>query len=118
MAHSVHNGLTTVEETHAFYHGEKVAFGVLVQLVLENRSEDEIQEVMKFCLSVNLPLTFSQLGIDRVEPALIDRIAERTVAPGETAHNEPFVVNAEMVAEALRQADRRGRDFLGLGRSG
>lgn len=116
VAHSVHNGLTTVEETHAFYHGEKVAFGVLVQLILENRSEDEILEVMNFCHSVNLPLTFSQLGIEKVETALIDRIAQRTVAPGETAHNEPFLVDARMVAEALRQADRRGRDFLGSGR--
>ena len=33
-AHAVHNGFTVVEETHQMLHGEKVAFGVLVQLVM------------------------------------------------------------------------------------
>ena len=27
-AHAIHNGLTALKETHSFYHGEKVAFGV------------------------------------------------------------------------------------------
>jgi glycerol dehydrogenase len=31
-AHSIHNGLTALAETHSFYHGEKVAFGVLLVL--------------------------------------------------------------------------------------
>jgi len=31
-AHAVHNGLTASHDTHAFLHGEKVAFGLLVQL--------------------------------------------------------------------------------------
>ena len=35
-AHAIHNGLTAIPETHKMYHGEKVAFGTLVQLVLEN----------------------------------------------------------------------------------
>jgi glycerol dehydrogenase len=37
-AHAIHNGLTTVPQSHAFFHGEKVAFGVLVQLILEGKS--------------------------------------------------------------------------------
>src|SRR5690606_19881320 len=45
-AHAIHNGLTAIEETHQLYHGEKVAFGVLVQLVLENAPIDEIEEVL------------------------------------------------------------------------
>ena len=31
IAHSVHNGLTTAPATHDYMHGEKVAFGLLVQ---------------------------------------------------------------------------------------
>lgn len=34
-AHAVHNGLTAVAQTHPYLHGEKVAFGVITQLVLE-----------------------------------------------------------------------------------
>lgn len=32
-AHAIHNGLTTAKETHDYLHGEKVAFGLLSQLV-------------------------------------------------------------------------------------
>lgn len=34
-AHAIHNGFTVLEECHHMYHGEKVAFGTLTQLVLE-----------------------------------------------------------------------------------
>ena len=40
-AHSIHNGLTALEETHAFYHGEKVAFGVLAGLQLADAPPEE-----------------------------------------------------------------------------
>ncbi len=62
-AHAIHNGLTAIEETHSLYHGEKVAFGTLVQLVLENAPEDEIAEVLDFCMEVGLPVTLADLGI-------------------------------------------------------
>ena len=37
-AHSVHNGLTVLKESPITYHGQKVAFGTITQLVLEGRS--------------------------------------------------------------------------------
>lgn len=57
------NGLTVIRETHACLHGEKVACGTLVQLVLEGRTLAEIHEVMAFCAAVGLPLTLQALGI-------------------------------------------------------
>jgi glycerol dehydrogenase len=39
-AHAVHNGLTAVRETRRFFHGEKVAYGVLVQLILEKKAQN------------------------------------------------------------------------------
>ena len=51
-AHAVHNGLTTVAETHHFYHGEKVAYGTLVQLILENAPESELETVCDLCVKV------------------------------------------------------------------
>src|SRR5436190_1937112 len=40
-AHAVHNGLTAAAATHDYYHGEKVAYGLLVQLVLEGQPRPE-----------------------------------------------------------------------------
>ena len=39
-AHAVHNGLTQLEATHENLHGEKVGFGILVQLKLEEMIGD------------------------------------------------------------------------------
>ena len=46
-AHAIHNGLTVLEECHHMYHGEKVAFGTITQLVLENVPLEELEETMR-----------------------------------------------------------------------
>ena len=43
-AHAVHNGLTAAPGTHDYFHGEKVAYGLLVQLVLEGQSRTVLQQ--------------------------------------------------------------------------
>lgn len=108
-AHAVHNGLTAHPATHDFYHGEKVAFGVLTQLVLEGAPRHEIDEVLTFSRQVGLPTSLRQIGI--IKPSFQDllKIGERTCRPGETIHNEPFKVDAKMVADAIREADLIGR---------
>lgn len=111
-AHAVHNGLTVLEKTHGEYHGEKVAFGTLVQLILEERSTAQINEVIDFCCSVGLPVTLKQIGIDEIKEDEIMSIAEASVVQGETIHNEPFPVNAEMVYAAILAADALGARAL------
>jgi len=109
LAHSVHNGLTVAKETHGCLHGEKVAFGTLVQLVLEGRDQSLIDEVLDFCLRVGLPVTLEQLGLNPLSPSLALAIAERALAEGETSHNVAFPLSIEGVAEALFAADALGR---------
>ncbi|MBX9689528.1 MAG: glycerol dehydrogenase [Candidatus Obscuribacterales bacterium] len=114
VAHSVHNGLTCIPETHNYYHGEKVAFGLLVQLVLEGKESSLIEEVLQFSSSVGLPISLQDLGIYKLSKESCMVIAERASAPGETAHNEPFEINAEMLADAIRTADSIGTSFKAL----
>lgn len=110
-AHAVHNGLTAVPETRAYLHGEKVAFGVLVQLMLEGQPDPVREEVLRFSTSVGLPVTLAEIGIDQMTPDMLDRIAVRSTAKGETIHNEPFEVSPGMVADAIRAADSMGREW-------
>lgn len=112
IAHSVHNGLTTVDETHAFMHGEKVAFGLIVQLIAEGKSQSVIDQVLDFSHSVNLPITLQEVGLKHPSFDVAMQIAERSVAEGETAHNEPFVVTAPMIADAILAADAIGKRHL------
>jgi glycerol dehydrogenase len=110
-AHAIHNGLTIATATHPYMHGEKVAFGVLAQLMLESQSQAVVDEVLTFSSTVGLPLTFADIGMDNPAPDLLDQVASRSAAAGETIHNEPFPVNARSVVEALRAANAAGERF-------
>lgn len=111
-AHAVHNGFTVLEETHRAYHGEKVSFGTLVQLVLENRTTAEMEKVLSFCKAVGLPITLKEIGVAEVTPDKIRKVAEATCAPGETIHNQPFSVTPDSVYAAIVAADAIGRAYL------
>ena len=109
-AHAIHNGMTAMPETHAFYHGEKVAFGTLTQLVLENA--DELYEVLDFCVEVGLPVTFAQLGVEDASYERVLEVARLACADNDTLHNMPFEVAPEKVANAMLAADAYGRAAL------
>src|SRR5262249_5453055 len=76
-AHAVHNGLTAAPPTHAFFHGEKVAYGVLVQLMLEGTSRAILEQVLEFAGEVGLPITLADIGLGDLDGELLERIAER-----------------------------------------
>lgn len=107
-AHAVHNGLTVLPETHRFFHGEKVAFGTIVHLVLENAPAEELRTVISFCKSIGLPTCLKDLGIVDVTKEKIMAVAKAATAAGESIHNMPFPVSAEDVYAAVLAADRIG----------
>ena len=110
-AHSVHNGLTSLPETHDFMHGEKVAIGTLAQLMLEAQDSALLDEVYAFCLGVGLPVTLAEIGLDAFSRANAMAVATRALAKGESAHNEPFPVTVDRLADAILAADAYGKAF-------
>lgn len=112
-AHAIHNGLTVLPECHHMYHGEKVAFGTLTQLVLENVCADELEDIISWCIELGLPVTFKELGIENPTDEKLMAVATAACAEGDTLHNMPFEVTPEKVCAALKAADAYGRYFLG-----
>ncbi len=110
-AHSIHNGLTVLQESHQVMHGQKVAFGTLVQMVLEGRPLNSINEVLAFCLSVGLPVCLTDLGIRDPTAEGIRQVAEAATAESESIHSTWFPVTAEMVEAAIWAADSLGTDY-------
>ena len=110
-AHAIHNGLTSAQGTHPFMHGEKVAFGLLAQLMLESQPQSVVNEVLAFSNSVGLPTTFAGIGIANPSQELLEKIAERATIPIETIHNEPMAVTTKLVIEAMLAADAAGNSF-------
>jgi len=108
-AHSIHNGLTALPETHAFYHGEKVAFGVLAGLQLTDAAVDEVKTVYSFCEEVGLPTTLADIGLGETDREKLMRVAKKASAPDQPIHHEAGVVTPDKVLDAMLAADALGR---------
>ncbi|MEG1254367.1 glycerol dehydrogenase [Clostridium sp.] len=108
-AHAINDGFTFVTQAHDKLHGEKVAFGTLVQLVLENGCKDELNEVLDFLISVGLPVTLADLGITNVIEAEIRDVAKAACVKTQSTKNMPFLVSEEDVYNAIMKADEIGR---------
>ena len=109
-AHALHNGLTVLEASHDKFHRQKVAFGLFAQMVLEGRPSKGVDQVLNFCLSVGLPVSFEDLGLSGPSRDDIRKVAEATTADGETIHATWFPVTAEMVESAVWAADALGKE--------
>jgi len=107
-AHAIHDGLTILEEAHHYMHGEKVAFGVIVHLVLENAPQAELDKVIQYCKLVGLPTCLKDLGIVEITEEKIMSVAKAACAENETIHNMPFPVTPEIIYAAIMTANVLG----------
>jgi len=108
-AHSIHNGLTALAETHSYYHGEKVAFGVLAGLQLTDAPADETATVYSFCEDVGLPTTLADVGLGHTDQQHLMKAAEKACAPDQPIHHEAGAITPEGVLDAMLAADALGR---------
>ncbi|MFN6066301.1 MAG: iron-containing alcohol dehydrogenase, partial [Pseudanabaena sp.] len=79
-AHAIHNALTHLHQTHGTLHGEKVAYGILVQLRLEECQGNQLaassrHQLLKFYQEIGLPTTLTDLGLSEVTLAELEEIA-------------------------------------------
>ena len=109
-AHSIHNGLTALAETHPFYHGEKVAFGVLAGRHLTGDPGEEVDRVYTFCEEVGLPTTLSDIGLGEAGPERLAMAAEKACAPGQAICHEGGTMTPKRVLDAMLKADAMGRE--------
>lgn len=105
-AHAVHNGLTHISG-HGSIHGEKVAYGILVQLRLEemlqgNQLADAArQQLLKFYAEIGLPQKLADLGLSNITLSELQTAAEITLAPNSDIHRLPFPVALEQLMAAM-----------------
>jgi len=104
-AHAIHNGLTHLAATHDILHGEKVAYGILVQLRLEEIVQDNQlaasarQQLLQFYSEIGLPKSLEDLGLENVTLAQLRQVADLACAPHSDIHRLPFTVEpTELVA--------------------
>lgn len=109
-AHGIHSGLTALPETHKYLHGEKVAFGIVCQMVLENTPFELLDQVMRFMTAVGLPVSLRQLGVIATQENIM--AIARKVFDGPLVHHEHFLVTVDSVYNAIVMADRLAEKYL------
>jgi len=110
-AHMVANPLSNFPECSGLMHGEKVAFGIITQLCLDEDTDlDDLYTVVDFMIAIGLPVTFADLNLDGVERDRLRGIADACSGEGSLCHNHPFEITSDGVLHAMIAADALGQE--------
>lgn len=104
IAHAVNNGLSALPTCVKAMHGEKVAFGTLVQLWLEEEWE-EFDRVREFHNRVGLPITLCRLGADISDRDQLMRAASLACDRGNVMGSMPDGITPEEIYRAMCAVD-------------
>jgi glycerol dehydrogenase-like iron-containing ADH family enzyme len=106
-AHAVHNGLTHLPGCHGTLHGEKVAYGILVQLRLEELQQHNQlaatarQQLLSFYQQLGLPTRLEDLQLGDVTLSQLKQAAELACLPSSDIHHLPFEVAPQQLLSAM-----------------
>lgn len=106
-AHAIHNALTHFPESHRHLHGAIVAYGILVQLRLEEiighsqLAAAARKQLLKFYNNIGLPSTLEQLGLNNLTLGQLRSCAEIACKPESDIHRLPFPVTVDSVVAAM-----------------
>ena len=109
-AHAVHNGLTQLQACHHILHGEKVGFGILVQLRLEERlggnrlAAQAHRQLLNLMNQLGLPVCLDDLGLATVSINELQRVCDFACREGSDLHRLPFPVTSGALLEAMAGA--------------
>ena len=106
IAHSLTRGFSAVPSLNGALHGEQVAFGLLTQLCLEQRSPEFLADMVAFFKTIGLPTSLKDLGFFGDEQAGIRTIAQRSIAEAPYLRQFTGTVTEQSLIDALGQANR------------
>lgn len=104
-AHSIHDALTILPESHNQLHGNKVAYGVFVQLVIEKKW-DEIDRLLPFYRQLGLPTCLADMDMSNLTIADIETVADRATVEHETIHFMKEEITSKLVKEAMLSLEK------------
>jgi glycerol dehydrogenase len=106
--HAMSSGLTMVKSALKSTHGELVAFGLLVQFVLEQRAVAFMNDIITFFKAVGLPTTLAQLGVGASDRGDVRAMVNKICTPPNIVFNMPCTITPTILEEAIYRADALG----------
>jgi glycerol dehydrogenase len=108
IAHSLTRGFSVVPGVANALHGEQVAFGLLVQLVLEQRPAAFLAELEAFYARMGLPRSLNDLGLRGDPEEAARKIAQDTWARAPYVKALTSPIDVDRLAAAILEAHRLG----------
>lgn len=107
IAHAIGNAITVLDTGEKMLHGERVAFGVICQLLNDRVDLMIFEDVLKFMKSVGLPLTLEDMNISKEEVNLISEAALK-----EDSVKVSFEkLTKEKISTLILQANKVGEEY-------
>ena len=78
-----------------------MAYGILVQLVLENAPTEKFVKYQQFLSSIHMPTTLEELHIADKSYEDLVRVGERALEPNDTFANLSDKLTADDIADAI-----------------
>jgi len=112
-AHAIHNAITQIISPNKFLHGEIVGVGLLLQLRLEEKknnnklADQSIKQLLVLMKELNLPTTIAELGINVFENNNLQKIAEFTCRDESEIHFLPFEIHKQEIIEVIANFEQQ-----------
>lgn len=106
IAHALTRGLSALPGVASALHGLQVAYGLLVQWVLEQRSAAEMDDLLDFYRRIDLPRSLRDLGLPQAPTlAQLQAVAQPSVAAPHT-RNFPRLLAVDDLVQAMAEVER------------
>lgn len=110
-AHAMHDAMSKyLPQSHSFLHGEKVAYGILYQLALEEKWS-VIDALIPFYQDLHLPLSLADMGIELQEPTIVNQLVE-FMDSKEKVHLIPIKITKEKLSETIEALEKYNKTKL------
>ncbi len=104
LAHSLYYAMEDMPQIKNCLHGDVVAWGVLVQLMMDGQ-EEKAQEVLHLLKRLKTPVTLCEMGLDTASPSFLEALGNVKDQPDMRCL--PFQVTAQMVLDAVKKLEDR-----------
>ena len=102
-AHSIHGGLSVLEESHKILHGFKVGYGIIVQLFMEGVELEKINKVVEFFRKLNLEPSLKGLKLPSDKDTML--AVARKAVKDPIMKRMPFFVDEDVVVKAMEEVE-------------
>lgn len=110
VAHAVLRGFSALPGFEKSLHGEQVAVGLLIQLLVNPDTVGIANDLVKFYREIGLPATLAELGAEVPAEHIAQAIADHTFENAPYVRNVGISLDRDMLASAIIQADCLGRN--------